>query len=372
MPTGLVGQPSGAGAPTLDEIDALMKPLSGLREPMAVGAAYYEADDWATRGDWMGRYGRDYAVLCAAQSPLNHYVTLDSNSYQVDGFIGPHSKNQDSLRHWVHWVQTENPNSLYDPVAGYRRQSEWDDHGEAYPFSWEGPDLWARVAAPEGVHPLSLYFFNKDGHSGFNRARDYALEVHRGTGIEDPKAQIAALDGAQPLARGRVRDFWNGVYKRFIVRGPATYWVKVGRDGSYNTILLAVMLDKITGPATWTQNQPLAYLGRYDYSAPAWKELGAIAAAPEGLVQRARVWEWKLDAALGRKGGAGASAGLRVLALRALMNVPRGQMPPQLLERWRWKAQVWTPKDQQKWKTAMAQGREAWFQLNPHVRSVEF
>lgn len=363
--------PAGAKAPTLDEIDARMKPLSGLDKPLAVGGAYYEADDWETRGDWMGHYGRDYAVLCATQSPLNHYVQLDTD-YQVDGFIGPHIKDNDSLRHWVHWVQTENFNTLYNPVIGYRRQAEWDDHGEAYPFSWEGPDLWARVQVPEGVHRMSLYFFNKDGHVGFNRARDYALEVYGDGGIAEPKAQIAALDAATPLASSRVRDFWNGVFKRFIVRGPATYWVKVARDGSFNTILSSVMLDKISGPATWTQDRGLAYLGRTNYDAPDWKTMSYEGADWEATVQRARIWEWKLDAALGREGGAAASDGLRVLALRALMDVPAGQMPPQLLERWRWKNQIWTDKDRQKWSKAMADGRESWFEMNPHVRNVEF
>ena len=363
--------PAGAKAPTLDEVDNWMKPLSGLDKPMPVGGAYYEADDWETRGDWMGRYGRDYAVLCATQSPLNHYVQLDPN-YQVDGFIGSHIKNKDSLRHWVHWVETENANTLYNPVIGYRRQAEWDDHGETYPFSWEGPDLWARVKVPEGVHRMSLYFFNKDGHAGFNRARDYALEVHADGGIADPKAQIVALDGAAPLARGRVRDFWSGVHKRFVVRGPSTLWVKVARDGSYNTILSSVMLDKISGPATWTQDRGLAYLGRTNYDAPDWKVMSYEGADWAPLVQRARIWEWKLDAALGRAGGVAASDGLRVLALRALMDVPAGQMPPQLLERWRWKNQIWTEKDRQKWDVAMAQGRESWMQMNPHVRNIKF
>ena len=97
-----------------------------------------------------------------------------------------------------------------------------------------------------------------------------------------------------------MRDFWNAVYKRFIVRGPANYWVKVGRDGSYNTILGAVFIDKITGPRTYADDQPLSYMGRRQFRPASWDGLTYADSPQSALVQRARIWEWKLDAALGR------------------------------------------------------------------------
>lgn len=359
--------PSSAKAPTLGEIDELLKPLSALKTPFQAGSALYEGDDWRTKGDWVGRYGREYTVLCAARAPLNHYVTLDSASYQADGFIGPHFQGEDSLRHWVHWVKTDNPNTLYDPVIGYRRQAEWDDHGETYPFEFEGPDVWAKVQVPNGVHRLSLYFFNKDGLQGFNRARDYALEIRAGAGYEDVKS----AQNAPVVARARVRDFWNGVYKRFIVRGPAPYWVKVGRDGSFNTILSAVMLDKLSGPRTWADAMPLAYMGRFKYEAPDWSEMGKIESL-QPIIQRARIWEWKLNAALTREGGLAQTDGVSVLALRALNAQPKTQIPPQLLTRWRWKSAIWNKKDRNSWNTAMPEAREAFFDVNPQARDLEW
>lgn len=366
LPAGPVALPSGAKAPTPDEIDELLKPLSGLSKPFVPGAVAVESDDWRTKGDWVGRYGREYAVLCAARAPLNHYVLLNPQ-YSSEGTLGPHIKGDDSLRHWVHWVKTDNPNSLYDPVAGYRRQSEWDDHGETYPMTWEGPDVWAKVAVPEGVHRLSLYFFNKDGLFGSNRARDYLIEIKSGENLADAKA----ADAAPTLASARVRDFWNGVYKRFIVRGPATYGVKVGRDGSFNTILSAVMMDKLFGPQTWADTMPLAYMGRFKYQAPDWTSMTSSDSATQGMVQQAHIWEWKLGAAATREGGIARTDGVNILALRALMAQPQ-TAPPQLLARWRWKNALWNKRDHEEWFKAMNEGREAFFVVNPKARNVDF
>ena len=109
----------------------------------------YLGEDWATKGDWVGRYGRQYSVLCAADSPLNHYVAFGMG-YKVTGAIGPHHDGKNSLRHWVHWTKTDNPSSLWDPCVGHRRQAEWDDNGESYRPTYEGPDLWVAVEIPAG------------------------------------------------------------------------------------------------------------------------------------------------------------------------------------------------------------------------------
>ncbi len=95
--------------------------------------------------------------------------------------IGIHYKNPDSIRRWIHWIKTDKHRTLYNPDLGYRRQAEWDDHGEAYPMTFEGPDLWVSLEVPEGTWRVSSYFFNKDGHTGSNRARNYELELRRET-----------------------------------------------------------------------------------------------------------------------------------------------------------------------------------------------
>jgi len=46
-----------------------------------------------------------------------------------------------------------------------------------------------------------------------------------------------------PLAESRVRDFYGGVYKRFLVNGPAALTFSVRKGDSVNTILSGVFLD---------------------------------------------------------------------------------------------------------------------------------
>ncbi|MDR1484392.1 MAG: hypothetical protein LBT09_06175, partial [Planctomycetaceae bacterium] len=96
--------------------------------------------------------------------------------YTANSFIGPNATSDDTIRRWVHWIKTDNPKVLWDPFSGYRRQAEWDDHGEAYPLTKDGPDVWYLLEIKhDGIFQHGLYFFNKDGHDGANRIRDYIL-----------------------------------------------------------------------------------------------------------------------------------------------------------------------------------------------------
>ena len=133
--------------------------------------------------------------------------------YRVFGSVGPNGSNGEALRRWLHRRRWDDRRVLYNPTLGYRRQADWDDHAEAYPMTREGPDVWVGVEVPEGVHRLTLYFFNKDGHQGHNRYRDYRLEVR--PYAPDP----AAAEKKPTLATARVRDFWGGVHKSSAVKG---------------------------------------------------------------------------------------------------------------------------------------------------------
>lgn len=89
----------------------------------------------------------------------------------------------------------------YSPWSKPRRQAEWDDHGEAYSRTHEGPDLYCTLKVPAVIFFLSLYDFNKDGHDGANRCRDYVVSVRP----HDPKLGMFEIDAfaRQPeLARG--------------------------------------------------------------------------------------------------------------------------------------------------------------------------
>lgn len=252
--------PLTAKAPTLAELNTLLAQVGQVKPQTDADKPFVTAldQDWQTKGDWQGRYGRYWACLCALfhPIPLDYIWGASPEPVSYDLSMGPNHGKGDSLRYWMHWRYTQNPNSLELPptflhsrvLKGYttwavnRRQSEVDDHGEAYPLNAEGPNIYATVSVPDGLYTLSLYDFNKDGHTGTNRYRDYRVSVraHVGMGMQD-NTQFAQ----QPeLAHGRIQNFWNGVWTRFLVHGPQTLTVEINRNNSFNTILPGLMLDK--------------------------------------------------------------------------------------------------------------------------------
>jgi streptogramin lyase len=250
--------PSPLGPPTLSELNSMLAALAKVpfvppeKQPVVVRLD----DDWLTKGDCLGRYGRYWGCWCAICAPQNYIWGAGSEKVQFEARIGPNCASSDSLRYWVHWLYTKNTNSLEMPPTYYhsrvvkgfttadfvRRQAEWDDHGEAYPMSRAGPGLFCTLKVPAGLYYLSLYNFNKDGHSGNNRFRDYAVSV-RPHPAGRPACEIDDFGARREWARTRMRDFWNGAYKRFLVRGPTEITFQVGRNHSFNTILAGVFLD---------------------------------------------------------------------------------------------------------------------------------
>jgi hypothetical protein len=198
--------------------------------------------------------------MCAAVSPLDRYIIISRDNYRVEPFIGPNATQDDCIRRWCHWAKTDNPRVLWDPINGYRRQAEWDDHGESYPMSKDGPDLWYLLEIkPKGMFRLGMYFFNKDGHNGANRMRDYLIEIYqsevnfKGDPASYPVWQKYSRMAEQvtrsqkTLVKSRMHDFWGGVYKQFLLKGECNYWVKIDRNYSFNTIISAVMIEQVQG-----------------------------------------------------------------------------------------------------------------------------
>jgi len=274
--------PAPAAPPTLEELNAMLADLAKVPfvPPEKQPAVIRLDDDWLTKGDCLGRYGRYWGCWCAICSPKNYEWGAGPEKVEKCAFIGPNCTQGDSLRYWVHWLYTTNPNTLEMPptylhsrvLKGfttwdlYRRQAEWDDHGEAYPMSKDGPSLYCTLKVPSGLYYLSLYNFNKDGHTGNNRYRDYRLSVRlyapegkpRDTSgftgrpsirIHTPEegnsGDISGFAGQSELARGRMRDFWPGAYKWFLVRGPIAVAFEVRRNHSFNTNLAGVFLDLV-------------------------------------------------------------------------------------------------------------------------------
>jgi hypothetical protein len=258
--------PSTIAPPTAEELKEMQTKLNALQEPLPSVYAAYHGEDWKTKGNWYGRITSEFAVLCAMDAPLNHYVCWAGTEYIVKGFIGPNHAKDDSLRHWLHWRRAPDRRSLWNISYAFHRQAEWNDHGEVYPMAMDGPDLWYFLDIKNpGVFQLSMYFFNKDGHEGHNRFRDYMIEIYPASQswktTEQPlfkfddwpkHSQFAEkqLSKMPPLAKSRMRDFWGGVHKQFIVKGPGLYFVKIDRNYSFNTILSGIFIRQLYGEPT--------------------------------------------------------------------------------------------------------------------------
>ena len=261
VPTGpavRVAFPTPATAPDLEELKALIARLQNVpvlddSKPLVETLD----EDWITQGDWLGRYGRYNAVLAAMVSPGNLHWGAGNHPLQYRLQIDPREKGN-ALRYWVHWLQTDNRRALEMPPLyfqsrlklgltdgdNYRRQSEVDDNGESYPLTKEGPDIYATVRIPKGLYYLSFYNHNKDGHDDQNRMRDYRYSVrHHSPTL--PLSDVSRFDSRHELAVSRQRDFWGGVYKRFLVSGPQELTIKIAKNNSFNTILAGMFLDLV-------------------------------------------------------------------------------------------------------------------------------
>ena len=245
--------------PSLAQLNAMLAEVSRVRpDPQELQPHVAAlADDWQTEGDWLGRYGRYWATLAAFFHPIPEDYVWGAGWEPIDYRVtmGPNHDPGDGLRYWMQWRYSDNPRALEMPAAytssrvqkhyttwnQNRRETEWDDHGEVYPQNMNGPNVYATITVPEGLYYLSLYHLNKDGHDADNRERDYRLSMrtHSGMFLED----VRGFSTQPELARGRVRNFWGGVWKRFLVRGPTTLTVEVNRNSSFNAIMCAVMLD---------------------------------------------------------------------------------------------------------------------------------
>jgi hypothetical protein len=202
-------------------------------------------------------------------APKNYIWGAGPKKINYHTRIGENAPKGDSLRYWVHWLHTKDKRSLEMPTIYHqsrikkglttsdmtRRQSEWDDHGEEYPMTKEGPNLYSSIRVPAGLFYLSLYNTNKDGHSPNERFRDYLVSI-RQRPDNLPLNNIEGFNTWPKLAACRMRDFWGGVYHRFLVRGPIDLTVEIHRNNSFNTILAGVFLDEV-------EERPFPYFGYF-------------------------------------------------------------------------------------------------------------
>ena len=377
VPDGFPAFPAPAAPTTAEDLRARAARVLALARPVTPGSGGVLGEDWITQGDWIGRYGRRYTVLCATRAPLNHVIEMDQR-FKVGCATGVSAGPPERVRRWVEWLRTEDHRVLYNPILGYRREAEWDDHGESRPLSVMGPDLWVSVHVPDGMYRLSLYFMNKDGHTDMNRYRDYIVELR----LKEPGKAIQDTYGPGPpampvLARTRVQNFWSGVYKQFVVAGPADYYVKIDRNYSLNVILQSVMLDKLPTAEDLRNPMPLPWLCGIHYPPldpssvvtiesrgvprPGAKPRRArpVKAAPvrdRPLADAATALWNAMDAASGSPDASHLDRENRVLAWRA--GVVAG-VPGPTLSMWRWQLCAWSDDDRSEFREVMANARDA-------------
>jgi len=353
-----VAFPVPAKPPTTAELNTLAVQAEKRRKELPAGTGLYLGEDWCTKGDWVGRYGRQYAELCAIQSPFDHFP-VSTLGYSAQCFEGPQRDPGDNFRRWIHWVTTENLNSLYDPIIGHRRQSEFDDHGEAYDFKHEGPGLYFKVTVPAGLHRVSFYLFNKDGEGGDNRFRDYLIQL-----TPDAKT-LDQAEKAIPLAQARVHNFRGGVYPQFLLAGPSTYCFRLVKNSSLNVICSAVFIDRIAAVVVPKEDMRTAWLGgkRYD---PPTLAVGTTAGKSSLSKSASQLWGDPPAEHSSCIDAANFNAD-RVLAYRAAV---ADHAPESLLDNWHWSLRLWSDGDRAQFKKVMADAFQSLLDQYPDLKRI--
>lgn len=198
---------------------------------------------------------------------------------------------------------------------------------------------------PEGTYRVSLYDTNKDGHDGDNSLRDYQVDL---LPYLMNKEEALTLT---PLAHTRIHNFWNGFYTSFLVRGPSQYYVHVAKNGSLNTIVAGVFIDRLTGPKLRSDDSAMAGMFGVRYSAPEPDDPKPSASFLSPLIQQiptptllftARsLWD-ALNIVRGNANSAFLQSQYRLLAYRASLISGASD---RLQENWRWDLHFWTEGD---------------------------
>ncbi len=338
------------------ELDAMLRLLQGTAAATNSPSAVYLRDDWMTAGDWLARYGRAWTVLCATMAPLSLESGNEPGCAIDEATIGPNHSKGDVLRAWVEKLKVDNRNSLFMQILGIRREAEWDDHGEVYPYTHGGLGIRFKVKIPEGVYRLSLYFFNPNGHIGENRRRDYRVEIAQDGDLQREDTNI--------IAHARVCSFaGGGTYKQFMVDGGKTYTVCVQRNGSFNTILNGVFIDRISGHAPKKPFSGLGMMGvKYDPPKTDEKNEGNDVEAWRKLWDAcSRVEPGKEAACLSRLHL------YRMQAIRTAMEDKKMDHP--LLQQYSWSLKLWTQPLRHEFDIITAKGFWHLQRANPELRT---
>ncbi|MDA8376182.1 MAG: hypothetical protein M0Z50_03725, partial [Planctomycetia bacterium] len=226
-------------------------------------------DDWRTQGNWIDHYGRMWSLLYA-MTGLDEGGGYDDVCFlRSDAWVNTCWRRHEAARHWLvtGWRNSTDPRVLQDLLHGGRTQSNADDHGETYPDTIDGPNLYETIELPVGQYVFSVYLLNDDGHAGYDRNRDYILQLSETSQLARKISRIGwyqknhiqpveQFNRSRPTAFSRCQNFWGGVYKRFYVRvvsaGVRYRGLNMGcitlcihRNYSFNTICEGLFIDPL-------------------------------------------------------------------------------------------------------------------------------
>jgi hypothetical protein len=295
--------------------------------PDSSGAAFL-GDDWSTQGNWVGHYGGAMAALFAMGSPQDHVISRRRTEFPYKVELLADEKD-DKPRSWIQNIVARDRRSLYDPQIGTRRTAGIDDHGEAYPRSHEGPGLGLVFSVPNGLYRVSAYFLNDNGHSGENRDRDYAISM-----------QVRRRDdGWQSFARARATNLWGGVYKEFVLKGPADARLAVSKGTSLNVMCAGLFIDQLSGGVPYWDGKPLMWMADVYVGPGPFRMSPSLATSP--LVELDR--EIRSIADLSDKHAA-FSRNQKLMAFR-LATSDHSALSPIVVEQWKWDLALWSDSD---------------------------
>jgi hypothetical protein len=285
----------------------------------------------------------------------DHTVALDQLHYSVAATLGPHPQEGDRLRAWVGEARSTQGRCLYNPVIGFRRDASWDDHGEDYSATWDGPGINIKVMVPDGPQRVGLYFWNDDGHEGMNRCRDYVIRVQGPT----TGSQATAV-GAPELCRSRVQHFFGGVYKNFVLRGPGEYLFSIERNYSFNTKIAGIMIDYLGGQRQFPDESDqfgLPLMGGTIYAPP----VEDTAVDVQSMLATSL---WQTASALVTQMRDGGRA--RPTMIQAYRALPAFTMV-NTHAAWRWRLRLWHADDRLGFTSAMSRAWTVYSAINPQL-----
>jgi len=331
--------PNNAPPPGSSELASLASKIASFKRTQHSGSGYFLNEDWQTQGNWVGRYGRQYAMLCALND--GHDFSYSATpGYKVSVQLGNAANANSSPSHWMQWSETQDPRILFAPSVGVRREGEWNDLGDGVSAFDSGPDLWLNVQVPKGPHRISLYFVNKDGHTTHMRYRDYIVRLRS---YEETSLDFAYMDITHfsVLAETRVRNFWPGVYESFVVNGPGKYYIQVDRNYSLNAIIQGVFIDRLNSDET---NEKPYRMNGVEVDPAAIHFAGTNSGYRKksiALSKTEKLWS-ELDNLYSVPASGSLQRDMRILLLRSAVS---NGAPPLLLTNWRWQMGLWDNND---------------------------